>query len=352
MSQFLSRISCFGGALAVAGLVATSASAADKVSMSVPATLTSFCLKMDMLRNPAFPQMREKYDLDIESVKMQVAQVPVTVSNQDLDIGECSGISTVVNAWNKGAKNLIIFAVGSRAPLYQIISKPEITKLEDLKGKSLGIPGLQSASTEAIEMILLRGAGMKPGVDYNLVSAGAGSARVAALMAGAIDALPTYPPDSYELAKQGYNILADEVTYVPDYVTGVHVVSKEWAEKNEALFIRVIKGMIETGQWLQDPANKDAVIAWLATNMTVAGGEPLGEDYAGRLYEFLIGQKRLSFNGYAPISAVRANLDIMKTRGYIKDEEIPPLGEVFDFSYLNKALTELGMPMVEEYPKQ
>lgn len=339
-----------GALLLAAGLAPGAAPAADKIPLSVPADYTAFCLGMDILRSPAFPRFREKYDIDFENIQMQISQVPVAISNQDIAIGACSGISTIMNAWNKGAKNLIVFAVGSKAPIYQLITKAEIQKLEDLKGKSIGIPGLQSASTEAVEMIMKRGANMAPGTDYNFVSAGAGSARVASLIAGAIDGLPTYPPHSYELARQGFKILADEVTYVPEYVTGVHIVSREWAEANEDVFVRLIKGIVETSMWLKEPANRDEVVAWLAANFPGTGNEPIGQEDAAKLYDFVIKEDRLSFDGYATEGAVRANLGIMKERGFITDAQIPPLGQVFDFSYLNKALKELNLPLVTEYP--
>jgi hypothetical protein len=48
---------------------------------------------------------------------------------------------------------------------------------------------------------------------------------------------------------------------------------------------------------------------------------------------------------------VRANLDILKERGYITDAQIPPLGQVVDFSYLNEARRELGLPPAPEFAK-
>ena len=47
-----------------------------------------------------------------------------------------------------------------------------------------------------------------------------------------IDAIPYFPPFTYELEKRGYPPLADAVTYIPQYVTGTHVASRSWAEAN------------------------------------------------------------------------------------------------------------------------
>ncbi len=322
-----------------------------KLQVSVPQQeITPFCMSMGMIRNPAFAEIPRKYKLELEPIMMQISQVPTAISNQDIPIAECSGISTVVNAWGKGVKNLVIFSVGAVAPVYELIAVPSIKSLADLKGKKVGTSGLQSASTEAIEMILKRGANMLSGRDYDLVNVAAGNARLAALSNGTISALPTYPPNTYELKKLGYTVLADQVKYVPQYVSGVHVVSREWAAKNRDVFIRLIKTLVETGMWLENPANKTQVIQWWSKNLVVSGN-PLGEEYAAQLYDFMVRQRRLSFTGYAPESAVRANIDILKERGFIKDEQVPPLGQIFDFSYLNQALKELNLPPVAEYSK-
>jgi ABC-type taurine transport system substrate-binding protein len=339
--------------LVMAVAVPTQAQAQEKIRVAIAdPEITPFCLKMRMVRHPAFPMMREKYKLQFEEVLVIMAQAPVTVANKDLDVGECTGISTMVNAWNKGAKNLVVFSVGAELPVYQLVANPAIRKLEDFRGKNIGTPGIQTASSEAVEMILKRGAGLLPGKDYNYVSTGGGNTRAAALLSGKIDALPTFPPISYELEKRGFPIVADEVTYVPHYVSGVDIVAREWAEKNRSLFIRLIKASIETGQWLKEPVNKDQVIDWFAKNMKVAGGNAIGPEYARRMYDFYIAEKRLSFDGYAPESAIRANLDILRERGYLKESEVPPLGELFDFSYMNQALRELDLPSVQEFRKR
>ncbi len=346
------------GALAALGLAfatvftAAPGEAQEKIRVSVPSQdITAFCMGIRIARHPNFPEPSRKYKLDFEVVAMPIPQVPVNVANNQIDIGECSGISTVLNAWNKGAKNLMVFAFGSQLPVYQLVASPDIKTLSDLKGKNIGIPGIQSAGAETVEMILKRGANLLPQRDYDFVSVGAASATMAALMAKKIDAIPYFPPFTYELEKLGYPPLADAVTYMPQYVTGTHVASRSWAEKNRAHFVGLLKAIVETGDWLKNPANEKEVVAWFAENVASGGKDKLEPRFAQRMYDFYIRDKRLSLDGYAPEAAVRANLDILKERGYLTDAEIPPLGQVFDFSYLNQALREMGRPQVQEYAK-
>ena len=81
----------------LAALVPASAHAQERIRAAVAdAEITPFCLKMRMVRHPAFPTMREKYRLQFEDVLVVMAQAPVTVANRDLDIAECTGISTII----------------------------------------------------------------------------------------------------------------------------------------------------------------------------------------------------------------------------------------------------------------
>ena len=324
----------------------------QKILVSIPSDqITAFCMGLRIARHPNFPGPRTKYKLEYENVAMLIAQVPVNVANNQINIGECSGISTVINAWNKGAKNLVVFAFGSLRPVFQLVTSTEISKLSDLKGKAIGIPGIQSAGAEAAETILRRGANLLPQRDYDFVSVGAGPATMAAVIAKKVDAIPYFPPLSFELEKYGMKILADQATYAPQYVTGTHIVNREWAEKNRPQFIRLIKSMIETGDWLKDPKNEAEVVAWFGDNISAGNQTKLDKAAAQRTYNFYIKDARLAFDGYAPESSVRANLAILKERGYLKDSEIPPLGQVFDFSFLNQALREMGRPEVKEFSK-
>ncbi len=112
------------------------------------------------------------------------------------------------------------------------------------EGQARPVSGIQSAAAEAIEMIL--GAGAEPCLpqrDYDFVDVGSNSAVTAALIAKRVDATGSYPPFSYAMEKQGFKILADEATYVPQYVTGMQIANRAWADKNRDVFIRLLKAI-------------------------------------------------------------------------------------------------------------
>ena len=80
-----------------------------------------------------------------------------------------------------------------------------------------------------------RSADLLPGRDYNYVSTGGGSTRAAALLSGKIDALPTFPPISYELEKRGFNVVADHTE---------DVVFKQLQDVTPAHIAAVTKGVL------------------------------------------------------------------------------------------------------------
>lgn len=322
------------------------------VKIAIPSnTITGFCMGLRLARDPDFPTAAGRDTVSFQDILLPIPQFPTAVNDDDVNIGECSGISTIVNAWNKGAKNFVAIGFGSKLPVYQLVGAPDIKTLADLKGKSIGIPGIQSAAAEAAQMMLSRGAGMKPNEDYNFVSVGAGPGGLAALEAKRISAMPYFPPISFDLVDRGFPVIADEAKLIPQYVTGVHIVNRDWAQSHRPLVVALLKNMIKTTDWMADPANEQAVVDWFSKHWSPVGGEPMSRDHAQRTYDFYIKSGRLSFDGYAPADAVRANINILIERGYLKPSEAPHLGELFDFSYLNDALKALGRPTVAEYEK-
>ncbi|HWG06987.1 MAG TPA: ABC transporter substrate-binding protein [Beijerinckiaceae bacterium] len=311
--------------------------------------VTPFCLVMYAMQDSNMPPgFTAKYKVKLQNTLLTTSMYPVVTANGDVDIGQCSGTSTVFNAWDKGAHGLFAFAFGAKAPVFQMVVAPGINTLADLKGKRIGIPGIQSAAAEGLQMILKRGANLLPQRDYDFLDVGSNSAVTAALLSKRIDAAGSYPPYSYDMEKRGFKILADESTYVPEYTTGMQIANRAWVQKNHEVFIRLLKAMLETGAWFKDPANETAVEAWFTQHISAS---PLDADTAKRVYDFYIKQNRLALDGSVTESTVRANLDILKERGYITDAQIPPLGQVVDFSYLNEARRELGLPPAPEFAK-
>ncbi len=334
-----------GGALAL--LSAVSARAATEIRMGfLSQEIGAFCVNTGGVHEADLtPFPPESAAVALKRIQITVSQAPVMVSNGDLDLAECAGPSGLAQAWSKGGRNAVVVFVGSAKPSYVLMGGKNIKKLSDLKGKVVGSPGPQSTATESSALILRGGAGLASDIDYKVVSAGTGGARAAALAAGKIDAIPTYPPFSYRMEEEGFNMLGDEADYVPKYVAGTIIANKAWAAKNADALVALLKSFVQADAWMRDPANKQAVIASFAKNI-VEGPAPMGPAHAERFYRDIVEGGRLALNGYADEEAFKTNFRVMVERGSIAAADLPPLRDVVDYTYLNRALRELGKPEV------
>jgi ABC-type nitrate/sulfonate/bicarbonate transport system substrate-binding protein len=321
-----------------------------KVSVATQ-EISPLCIPSHYAREGGAPFSWKQAHLAVTKVQLTVPQTPVAVHTGDIDVGDCAGLNVVAQAWSKGGNDLIIVGTGAIKPIYVMIGGKKIKTLADLKNGKLGAPGVQSTAGEAISVMLKRGASLQPGRDYTFVTSGTGAARAAALAAGTIDGTSSYAPLSYKLADDGFPIIADQVQYVPSYVSGIIYTRRSWAEQNREALVALLKANIQIGQWIKDPANKEVVIALFAkTDLTPRN--PMGEQYARRFYEDMVVGQRIAFNGYADEAAFQSNIDIVSGEGFMKREQFPPLDKLIEYSYLNQALKELGLPLVGDVGKR
>jgi ABC-type nitrate/sulfonate/bicarbonate transport system substrate-binding protein len=332
-----------------AALVQPAAAEDRAIKTSFPQPeFSPLCVSTWYARDGGTPYSFKQSNISIAPVQLPPPQAPVMVHTGNVEMGDCAGLSVIAQAWSKGATDLVIVSVGAVKPLYVLIGSKKIKTLQDFKGGKLAAPGVQSTAGEAIAEILKRGAGFLPGRDYTFISSGTAAARAAGLAVGTIDGTSSFAPLSYKLVDDGFPLVADEMTYVPKYVIGALFTTRSWAQKNRDVLVAMLKTVVQTGVWLGDPKNKDAVIKLLAQTEFIAR-TPMGDDYARRFYADMFDTKRIALNGYADEDTFRANLDIMAEQGYLDKANSPPLDKLVDYSYLNAALHELGMPAVKQF---
>jgi ABC-type nitrate/sulfonate/bicarbonate transport system substrate-binding protein len=84
-------------------------------------------------------------------------------------------------------------------PLFALMARPGISSVEELKGKLLGVSSF-GASTDTYARALLRRYKLVPNQDVKILALGGGTARIAAMETGAIDAA---------LIKAPYNVMLE-----------------------------------------------------------------------------------------------------------------------------------------------
>src|SRR6266480_1670577 len=125
-----------------------------------------------------------------------------------------------------------------------IFARPGITRLEQLKGKRLGISGY-GAATHFAALIVAKHLNLDPNKDMTLVPGGPDAERVAALSAGKIDA-SVFNSSTVPVAKRMGFI---ELVYLPDL--GVEVqgnglaTTRAYIKSNRDTVKSALKGYVE-----------------------------------------------------------------------------------------------------------
>ena len=140
----------------------------------------------------------KKYGLDVELVFIQSSTMSVsTLVSGDIQVANCSG-GAVANAAVAGA-NLVMTACYINTLPYELVVQESVKSIEDLRGKSVGISRVGSASDVAAR-VLVKGLGLEPVKDVPILQVGGPSERAAAFRTGKIVGFPS-PPGTIHLAK-------------------------------------------------------------------------------------------------------------------------------------------------------
>lgn len=121
---------------------------------------------------------------------------------------------TVINADLAGS-DLVILAHTLPGVVHAMIVKPEIKRIEDLRGKKIGVTTFGSL-TDFLVRHILRKKGLNPDRDITLIQIGGDPERIGALKQGSIDAASLSFPGYGIAMKMGYSMLWDSAREI-DY---------------------------------------------------------------------------------------------------------------------------------------
>jgi ABC-type nitrate/sulfonate/bicarbonate transport system substrate-binding protein len=114
---------------------------------------------------------------------------------------------SVVTSTLAGGDLVLMGAVMNAAAFY-IITRPEITNVQELRGKKIGVTRLGSSSDFAIREYLQKNK-LNPSRDVNIVQAGGMPELAAALNNGLISAAPLSAPSSHIAEQRGNRIIGN-----------------------------------------------------------------------------------------------------------------------------------------------
>jgi ABC-type nitrate/sulfonate/bicarbonate transport system substrate-binding protein len=167
--------------------------------------------------------------------------IQVLVSGS-LDMSQLSGAPGVA-ANLEGAD--IVYILGLLDKLnYQLVTRPEIKSVEQLKGKKLGVSRFGSSADFGLRAVLKR-LGIDPVKDVSILQIGDEPARVAAITSGNIEGTVVNAPFSSEAERLKLNVMADSVKMdIPFFNTGL-LGSRKYLEKQDTKVMNFLRAYLE-----------------------------------------------------------------------------------------------------------
>jgi ABC-type nitrate/sulfonate/bicarbonate transport system substrate-binding protein len=151
------------------------------------------------------------------------------------------------------------FALAQPRQDYVLLGRPGITKLSQLKGKSIGVQDTTGVNY-AQALLVLQTAGLSAS-DVSIVAVGGQSTRLPALVAGRVDATMLSHTAQLQLASQGYTTLFDYTKQASELYDDNIWAASSWLKQHEALAQAYNKALLQSFQWFDNSANDNQIIS-------------------------------------------------------------------------------------------
>lgn len=240
----------------------------------------------------------KKYGLDVEPIFLRGGQV----ATQALAAGDppIVNIGTVVQADLQGFNLVLIAAVETKYDQI-VFARKGINKLEDLKGKNFGISGFGSATNYAANM-LFKHLGLEPGKDVALIPAGPDAERIAAMMAGKIDASLFTSSSAAPARKAGFNELFQVADLGVEVQGNGFATSRTYVATNRDTVKNALRGFVEAIYYIY--ANKKEAQKVFAKYMRTNDPDVLEDSYQGYI-------KMVPKKPYPTLKGIQYILDLL-----------------------------------------
>jgi NitT/TauT family transport system substrate-binding protein len=144
------------------------------------------------------------------------------------------GASEVVSAVANGSD---LVATGNLSPIlpYVFVVTPEITSIDELRGKQVGVSSIGGSADIATRLSMAH-FGLDPDKDITILAMGTLQNRTAGLQNGSIQAAPANPPDSFVLLRQGFHALFDIGELRFPAAAAVITAQRSWVNEHKDAF--------------------------------------------------------------------------------------------------------------------
>jgi ABC-type nitrate/sulfonate/bicarbonate transport system substrate-binding protein len=189
----------------------------------------------------------KKYDIGFDFIYIPSSSTATAaILGGNVEVGLLGGVG-IVNGYVNGATDLVFIGSIKNVMTQSVLAKPEITKLEQLKGKRVGVTRIGS-NTHYFTVQAFRRAGMNPERDITFIQTGGEAETVGALVSGRIDAATLLPPSDGKVIALGFHY----VVFGPDiripYAASTIATRRSVIAKRSPVLARFMHAMAEASR--------------------------------------------------------------------------------------------------------
>ena len=209
-----------------------------------------------------------KYGMDTDVIFVRTGPIQVaSVASGDVQIGYAPGV-TVLGAAAEGARLKIIAGFNNRIT-HDLVGRPGMKSMEDLRGKRFGIQSI-GGSLWLSAMLGLEKFGLDPGRDdIKILVLGDQTVLTQALETGTIDVAPLDTVFSRRLNEKGFPILAELYGMNIPALGNVVMGTQSYFDQHPDVAEGILRGLIESLAFSLAPANKSITLKTLMKRLKI-----------------------------------------------------------------------------------
>ena len=210
-----------------------------------------------------------------------------------------------------------------------LVTSPEIKKVADLRGKTVGVTSLGGGLEYALREILIQKGGLNPERDVRAASIGMPE-QMAGLQSGSLQGAMLVPPFDGIMARKGYRRLVSAADLLEYPQGGIATTEKKIKEK-PGQAKRVARTMIQALNRIR--AERDSTVSYIATRWKI------DRELAAESYDVMV--RSFSTDGSASTKSIQSVIDSTKSRLQV-DRPIS-VADVVALPLLSEAQKEMGV---------
>ena len=215
-----------------------------------------------------------------------------------------------------------IVLLGTMRPFWGLVVRPETKSVSELKGKSMGVPGLLGSQHVSAKFIL-KHYGLDPDKDviYRVVDTGT---RIAAILSGSIDSSMMDYGEAFRAKKAGLKLIVNAADLHGLIAGGLAVNIKKLKEQPDQVR-RMLKAMTQALKYIQEnpEGTQQVMMSWLK----------LDREMAAEIYQ--MARNNYTKNGMVEESMMNSLVTAMLAEAGIKNVNV---SQLVDFTLLQQAL--------------